>query len=88
MSESESDGLEDFVVGDGQEDSSSSSGSGSGSGSEVEDAMTLYRRQQNEELVVPADESSFFEAMQDERQCSRLCNWRNIFTPCSYNYCI
>jgi hypothetical protein len=43
MSDSESDGLQDFVVGDGQEESSSSSSGGSGSSSEVEDAMTLYR---------------------------------------------
>ena len=69
VSESESDGLEDFVVGDGQEESSISSGSSSSS--EAENAMTLYRRQQNEELVVPGDESAYFESVHDAMEYSR-----------------
>jgi hypothetical protein len=68
-SDSESEGLQDFVVGDGDEESGSSSG---GSGSDVEDARTLFHRQQNAELVVPADESAFFDAIHDEMEYSRL----------------
>jgi hypothetical protein len=73
VSASESEGLEDFVVGDGQDDSRSSGGSSSG---EVADAMTLYRRQQNEEFTVPADESEFFDTMHDEMEHSR---WGTTF---------
>ncbi len=63
-SDSESDGLQDFVVGDGDEESSSVSGSSS----EPEDARTLFARQQNAELIVPADESAFFDTMHDEME--------------------
>ncbi len=37
--------------------------------------MTLYRRQQNEELVVPGDESAYFEAVHDAMEYSRFATF-------------